>query len=219
MKIFGTVTAAVATAALALSGIGAAVAVEQDAKAAEKWKNVSFFTLKTKSLAGEPVDLAKFDGKVVLVVNVASKCGFTSQYAGLEKLFKELESKGLVVIGFPSNDFGGQEPGSAEEIRAFCTKNYGVTFPMMEKVRTKAGEGQSEIYQYLGSRTGSLPSWNFGKYLVGRDGAPIAYFSSKVAPDAKELREAIEKALAAKPATSAPDAPKAAAPTAGSSPR
>jgi glutathione peroxidase len=213
MKIFGTVTAAVATAALALSGIGAAVAVEQDSKSTEKWKDVSFFTLKTKSLAGEPVELAKYDGKVVLVVNVASKCGFTPQYAGLEKLFKELESKGLVVIGFPSNDFGGQEPGSAEEIRAFCTKNYGVTFPMMEKVQTKAGEGQSEIYNYLGTRTGSLPSWNFGKYLVGRDGAPIAYFSSKVAPDAKELREAIEKALAAKPAA------KASAPAAESSPR
>jgi glutathione peroxidase len=134
-----------------------------------------------------------------LVVNVASKCGYTPQYAGLEKLFAELKDKGFVVLGFPCNDFGGQEPGSAEEIQSFCQKNYGVTFPMFAKLQTKAGEGQSELYQYLGARTGSLPSWNFGKYLIGRDGQPIAFYSSKVAPDAKELREAIEKALAAKP--------------------
>ncbi len=132
---------------------------------------------------------------MTLVVNVASKCGYTPQYEGLEALHKELAPKGFAVLGFPSNDFGGQEPGSAEEIQQFCKLTYGVTFPMFEKTVTKAGPGQSPIYTYLG-QTGNLPAWNFSKYLVGKDGKVIAFYPSKVKPDAPELRDAIAKALA-----------------------
>ncbi|MBL9150744.1 MAG: glutathione peroxidase [Phycisphaerae bacterium] len=158
---------------------------------------MSFYTLKTKSLDGKDVDLKDYNRKVSLVVNVASKCGLTPQYTGLEKLYGEFKDKGFVILGFPCNDFGNQEPGSAEDIKTFCSTKYNVTFPMFAKVQSKAGEGQSEIYNYLGARTNSLPSWNFGKYLIGRDGQPIAFFESKVKPDDKDLRAAIEKALAA----------------------
>jgi glutathione peroxidase len=155
----------------------------------------SLYTLQTTTLQGQPANLADYAGKVTLVVNVASKCGFTPQYAGLQKLHDELKDRGFSVLGFPSNDFANQEPGTAEEIAEFCKKNYGVTFPMFAKVVTKAGEGQSPIYAFLG-KGGDLPAWNFGKYLVGRDGKVIAYFPSKVTPESKELRDAIEKALA-----------------------
>jgi glutathione peroxidase len=155
----------------------------------------SFYSLHTTTLQGKPASLADYAGKVTLVVNVASKCGFTPQYAGLQQLHDELAGRGFSVLGFPSNDFANQEPGTADEIAEFCKKNYGVTFPMFAKVVTKAGEGQSPIYAFLG-KGGDLPAWNFGKYLVGRDGKVIAYFPSKVAPESKELRDAIEKALA-----------------------
>jgi glutathione peroxidase len=155
----------------------------------------SFYDLKTTQLDGKPADLGAYKGKVTLVVNVASKCGYTPQYDGLEKLHAELAPKGFAVLGFPSNDFGGQEPGTAEEIQQFCKLTYGVTFPMFEKSVTKAGPGQSPIYAYLG-QTGNLPAWNFSKYLVGKDGKVIAFYPSKVKPDAPELRDAIAKALA-----------------------
>ena len=155
----------------------------------------SFYALKTTTLQGQPADLSQYAGKVALVVNVASQCGFTPQYAGLQKLHDELAGRGFVVLGFPSNDFGGQEPGTPDEIAGFCKKNYGVTFPMFSKLVTKKGPDQSPLYAYLG-QSGSLPSWNFGKYLVGKDGRVLQYFPSKVAPEAPELREAIEKALA-----------------------
>jgi glutathione peroxidase len=155
----------------------------------------SFYDFKTTSLDGKPIDLGSYKGKVTLVVNVASKCGYTPQYDGLEKLHQELAPKGFAVLGFPSNDFGGQEPGTAEEIQQFCKLTYGVTFPMFEKSVTKAGPGQSPIYAYLG-QTGNLPAWNFSKYLVGKDGKVIAFYPSKVKPDAPELRDAIAKALA-----------------------
>ncbi len=154
----------------------------------------SLYALETTTLQGQPAPLAQYAGKVTLVVNVASKCGYTPQYAGLQKLHDELAGRGFSVLGFPSNDFGAQEPGTAEEIATFCQKNYGVTFPMFSKVVTKAGEGQSPVYAFLGKGR-ELPSWNFGKYVVGRDGKVVAYFPSKVAPDAKELRDAIEAAL------------------------
>ena len=154
----------------------------------------ALYSLKTKSLQGQPVDLATYKGKVTLVVNVASKCGFTPQYAGLEKLHEELKGRGFSVLGFPSNDFGGQEPGTAEEITTFCQKNYGVTFPMFEKQVTKDGPDQSPIYGFLG-KGGQLPKWNFSKYVVGKDGKVVQFFSSKVTPDAPELREEIETAL------------------------
>ena len=155
----------------------------------------SLYSLKTTTLAGQPADLSQYAGKVTLVVNVASQCGFTPQYTGLQKLYDEMKGRGVEVLGFPSNDFGAQEPGSAEEIATFCKKNYGVTFPMFSKVVTKAGGDQSPVYSFLGS-SGSLPAWNFGKYLVGKDGKVVGYYPSKVAPDAKELRDAIEAALA-----------------------
>ena len=157
----------------------------------------SLYDFKTTSLDGKPADLAAYKGKVSLVVNVASKCGYTPQYDGLEKLHKELQPKGVNVLGFPSNDFGNQEPGTAEDIITFCKATYGVTFPMFEKVVTKAGASQSPIYAFLGS-SGSLPAWNFSKYVIGKDGKVVAFFPSKVTPDAPELRTAIEKALAAK---------------------
>jgi len=157
--------------------------------------NDSFYSLKTSTLAGKPADLAQFAGQVTLVVNVASECGFTPQYKGLEALHEELKAKGFSVLGFPSNDFGGQEPGSPEQIQTFCQKNYGVTFPMFGKLVTKIGPEQSPIYAYLG-KTGNLPNWNFCKYLVGKDGKVIAFFPSKVTPESKDLKDAIEAALA-----------------------
>lgn len=154
----------------------------------------SFYDLKVNTLAGTPADLGAYRGKVALVVNVASQCGYTPQYAGLEKIYREMAPKGVVLLGFPSNDFGGQEPGSPEEIQQFCKRTYDVTFPLFEKVVTKAGPGQSPVYAFLGE-TGNLPAWNFSKYVVDRNGKVVAFFPSRVTPDAPELRAAIEKAL------------------------
>lgn len=186
-----------ASSILALTGLGSSSAAPPDEAALARWKDVKFTSFSCKTLEGRDASMQDFQGKVCLVVNVASDCGYTRQYTGLEKLYGELKDKGLVVLGFPCNDFGGQEPGTAEEIRKFCTSKYSVTFPMFAKVQTKAGPEQTDLYSYLAARTGSLPTWNFGKYLIGRDGQPIAFFSTKVEPDAKELREAIDKALAA----------------------
>ena len=155
-----------------------------------------FYALAWSTLEGAPAELAAYSGKVALVVNVASQCGLTPQYAGLEALHDELAPRGLVVLGFPCNDFGGQEPGSPEEIRAFCTQRFQVSFPMFAKVQTKAGEGQSELYRHLHAQTGRLPDWNFGKYVVGRDGRVRAYFGPRVQPDDAALRAELEAALA-----------------------
>jgi len=155
----------------------------------------SFYDLKVTTLAGQPADLAAYRGKVTLVVNVASQCGYTPQYAGLEKLYRDMAPKGFAILGFPSNDFGGQEPGTPEEIQQFCKRTYDVTFPMFAKVVTKAGPGQSAVYAFLGE-SGSLPQWNFGKYVLDKNGKVTAFFPSRVAPDAAELHAAIEKALA-----------------------
>ena len=148
-----------------------------------------------RTLFGEPATLSDYAGKVTLVVNVASACGNTPQYAGLEKLHRELSARGFSVLGFPCNDFGRQEPGSAQQIRDFCDRTYGVTFPLFEKVTVKAGPAQSPLYADLGKAAGKLPTWNFGKYLIGRDGALVGYFDPKVAPDDAGLRAAIETAL------------------------
>ena len=164
---------------------------------------MSIYSLSTKSLEGQNESLGRFGGKVTLLVNVASYCGKTPQYAGLERLQQKYEKQGFSVLGFPSNDFGKQEPGAPEEIREFCTKKYAVTFPLFEKVQTKAGPGQSPVYGALKQATGELPSWNFGKYLIGRDGKVIRFFSSNVEPESPELVGALESALAAQaPATS-----------------
>jgi glutathione peroxidase len=158
----------------------------------------SFYDLKTSYLDGKPADLGVFRGKVTLAVNVASKCGFTPQYEGLEKLNRELASKGFAVLGFPSNDFGGQEPGTAEEIAQFCKLTYDVTFPMFAKLVTRPGPNQSPVYKFLGS-SGHLPAWNFSKYVIGKDGKILAFFPSEVTPESPELRGAIAKALDARP--------------------
>jgi glutathione peroxidase len=164
----------------------------------EDWKTRSLYILETKTLEGEPAKLSTYDGKVTLVVNLASKCGYTPQYEGLEKLYNEFKDKGLVILGFPSNDFGGQEPGTAKEIREFCTSKYKVTFPLFEKVSVKPGDGQSVVYQALQAKTGEAPKWNFCKYLVSRDGTRAEFFDSKVTPQSDELRKALERELAAK---------------------
>jgi glutathione peroxidase len=156
----------------------------------------SFYDLQTMSLDGKPGNLAQYKGRVSLVVNVASKCGFTPQYEGLEKLQREMKGKGFNVLGFPSNDFGGQEPGTAQEIATFCRLTYDVTFPMFEKVVTKKGPGQSPVYTYLG-QSGNLPAWNFSKYVIDKNGKVVAFFESAVTPEDPALRAAIAKALAA----------------------
>jgi len=137
--------------------------------------------------------MTDYQGKVVLVVNTASECGFTPQYADLEKLWQEYRERGLVVLGFPSNDFGQQEPGTAEEIRSFCDVKFHVTFPMFAKVKTK-GDGQSPVFGFLTAKH-PKPRWNFYKYLVGRDGEVSNYFVSLTNPSSKRLRKAVEKAL------------------------
>jgi glutathione peroxidase len=155
----------------------------------------SFYDLQATALDGKPGNLEQYKGKVSLVVNVASKCGYTPQYEGLEKLQREMKGKGFNVLGFPSNDFGGQEPGTAQEIATFCRLTYDVTFPMFEKVVTKKGAGQSPVYAFLGE-SGKLPAWNFSKYVVDKNGKVVAFFESQVTPEDPALRSAIAKALA-----------------------
>ena len=154
----------------------------------------SFYELKTATLDGKPADLAQYRGLVSLVVNVASFCGYTPQYEGLEALHREFRDKGFNVLGFPSNDFGGQEPGTAQEIATFCRLTYDVTFPMFEKVVTQPGARQSPIYAFLG-RSGKLPAWNFSKYVIDRQGKVVAFFPSDATPDDSKLRGAIQRAL------------------------
>jgi glutathione peroxidase len=154
--------------------------------------SVHEFTL--KSIDGQPSSLGAYKGKVLLIVNVASQCGFTPQYTGLETLYEKYKDQGLVLIGVPANNFGGQEPGTDEEIKTFCTRKYNVSFPMMSKVSVK-GEDKTPLYQYLTGASGEV-KWNFTKFLVGKDGKVIQKFDSPVKPDAAELTGAIEKALA-----------------------
>lgn len=148
----------------------------------------SIYDFKINSLDGNEIDFARYKGKTLLIVNVASECGFTPQYADLQKLHKEYGDK-VVVLGFPSNNFGGQEPGSHQEIAAFCQKNYGVEFQMFEKISVK-GEDQHPLYQWLKNRTGEEPTWNFCKYLVKPDGT-VKFFASKVKPLDQEIISAL----------------------------
>jgi len=166
---------------------GVALVAPQTAVAplAAQQANMSFYDFKTMSLDGKPADLAQYKGKVSLVVNVASKCGYTPQYEGLEKLQREMKGKGFNVLGFPSNDFGAQEPGTAQEIATFCKLTYDVTFPMFEKVVTRKGTAQSPIYTFLGS-SGKLPAWNFSKYVVDKRARLL--LSSKAASRPKTPR-------------------------------
>ncbi|MEP7353587.1 MAG: glutathione peroxidase [Acidobacteriota bacterium] len=162
--------------------------------------SVHEFTL--KALNGTPTPLASFRGKVMLIVNVASQCGYTYQYEGLQALYMKYKDQGLVVTGFPANNFGEQEPGSDVEIGAFCKSKYGVTFPMFSKISVAGGD-KAPLYQFLtdkklNPRTGGEIPWNFTKYLVDRNGRVLARFDSAVEPESKELTSAIERALAVK---------------------
>jgi len=156
------------------------------------------FTL--NSIDGAPTPLSTFKGKVVLLVNVASKCGYTPQYAGLEKLYETYKDKGFVIVGVPANNFGGQEPGTNAEIKTFCSRTYNVTFPMMSKVSVQ-GSDKTPLYQYLtdastNPKSGGEIQWNFTKFLIDKKGNIAARFESAVSPDSNELVQAIEQALA-----------------------
>lgn len=156
----------------------------------------SIYDFKVAGLSGTDIDFSQFKGKKILIVNTASKCGFTPQYEGLEKLYKEQEGK-LVIVGFPANNFGKQEPGSNEEIQEFCQKNYGVSFPMAEKISVK-GEDMAPIYHWLTEKAqngfqDSEVAWNFQKYLIDEYGKLIAVFPSNVKPDSPEILAAIRK--------------------------
>lgn len=146
---------------------------------------------------GTPKSLSDYKGKAVLIVNVASKCGYTKQYAGLEALYKAKKDAGLIILGFPANNFGGQEPGTNKDIAAFCERDFGVTFPLFEKISVK-GDDQDALYKTLASQpapVGGDPKWNFTKFLVDRQGRVVARFEPAVAPDDAELLKQIDAAL------------------------
>lgn len=181
-----------------LSFIPALLAVIGCGQTVEAPSFTSVFDAIMTDIDGKSYPLAQHRGKVVLIVNVASKCGFTGQYAGLEALYAGRKERGLVVIGIPSNDFGiisGQEPGAEAEIKTFCTRTYGVTFPMMSKVSV-SGEQADPLYRWLTTRPAcKAVSWNFNKFLVGRDGNSVRQFGSRTTPDDPELLAAIDAAL------------------------
>lgn len=161
--------------------------------------NIYDFTL--PSIDGKPMPLADFKGKVILVVNVASRCGYTPQYSALQSLYEKYKGQGFVIIGFPANNFGAQEPGTNEEIKTFCSRKYSVTFPLYSKVSVK-GEDQTPLYQYLTKQTSPAIAgeikWNFTKFLVDRHGNVVQRFESAVTPDSTEVVSAIEKQLSEK---------------------
>jgi glutathione peroxidase len=154
---------------------------------------MSLHDISVTTIDGESQSLSAYKGKVLLVVNTASECGSTPQYAGLEKLWREYRDKGFAVLGFPSNDFGGQEPGSEEEIKEFCNTKYDVTFPMFAKIKTQ-GAGQSPVYRFLAADHGE-PKWNFHKYLVSKVGRVIKAFPTSTPPEDAKLRAAIDAAI------------------------
>jgi glutathione peroxidase len=189
-----TILALVAPVAL----VAVVVSFACQAQGAEKVASALNFQM--KSLDGKPIDLSKYQGKVVLIVNVASKCGLTPQYKGLEELHEKYADKGLAILGFPANEFGKQEPGTDKEISEFCTKNYGVKFDMFSKIVVK-GDGQCDLYKFLTSEEtdpkfpGDI-KWNFEKFLIDRQGNIVNRFAPTVKPDAPQLLEAIEAELA-----------------------
>jgi glutathione peroxidase len=160
----------------------------------------SIYNVSLKDIDGKPTSLKAYEGKVLLIVNVASKCGYTPQYAGLEALHEKYKDKGLVVLGFPCNQFGGQEPGTNEEIKQFCSSKYQVTFPLFDKIEVN-GQNRHPLYVLLAGDASPFPGdikWNFNKFLIGRDGKVLKRFESSAKPDSAELTQAIEAALAAK---------------------
>ena len=160
----------------------------------------SIYDIKLKDIDGKDTTLAAYKGKAVLIVNVASKCGYTKQYSGLEATYQKYKDKGLVVLGFPCNQFGGQEPGTSIDIKIFCSSKFGVTFPLFDKIEVN-GANRHPLYVALAGKDSPFPGdikWNFNKFLIGKDGKIVKRFDSKVAPESEELTQAIEAALAAK---------------------
>ena len=160
-------------------------------------RSVYNFTL--KSIDGKPVSLSEYHGKVLLLVNVASKCGFTPQYTALESLYEKYKDRGLVIVGIPANNFGGQEPGTNEEIKKFCSNKYNVSFPMMSKVSV-LGDDKTPLYAFLTDKSvnpqiGGDIKWNFTKFLFDRNGRPVARFEPNVTPDSPQVVSAVEAAL------------------------
>jgi glutathione peroxidase len=161
--------------------------------------NSSVYNFNLKDIDGNEVSLEQYKGKVLMIVNVASKCGYTPQYEGLQKIYESYKDKGFVILGFPANNFKGQEPGSNEEIKQFCTLEYGVEFPMFSKVSVK-GDDQADLFKYLTSQPnpdfeGDI-EWNFEKFLIEKDGSLVRRFRSAVKPESEEIAEAIENELA-----------------------
>jgi glutathione peroxidase len=154
-------------------------------------KSPGLFDIPVKKIEGELATLAEYKGKVLLIVNTASECGFTPQYKGLEELYQKYKDRGFVVLAFPSNDFGGQEPGTEKEIKKFCELKYKTTFPLFAKVGVK--EKPHPLYAFLQGKAGEKVGWNFGKFLIGKDGQLIHYFPSKITPE--ELGKDVEAAL------------------------
>ncbi len=154
----------------------------------------SLLNHKFNSLQGKPQDFCQYRGKVVLVVNTASYCGYTEQYKGLQAIYDKYRERGLVVVGFPANDFGKQEPGSNAEVADFCERTYKVKFPMMEKTSVVSPQA-NPLHEALFNATGERPKWNFHKYLIAADGSKVLSFGSKVAPESAQLVDQIENAL------------------------
>ena len=187
---------------LAAGALGVLLAggAQAQPKETNKMNNVHDFAV--QRIDGTPTQLATYKGQVLLIVNVASRCGFTDQYAGLQKLYETYKDRGLVVLGFPANDFLGQEPGTNPEIAQFCSLKYHVTFPMFEKM-VVTGRDMHPLYKFLTEKTtnpefsGKI-TWNFNKFLIGRDGRVVARFGSRTKPEDKDVGAAIEKALATK---------------------
>ncbi len=160
----------------------------------------SLYDIPLKDIDGKAASLKTYEGKVLLIVNVASKCGFTRQYEPLESIYRKYKERGFVVLGFPSNDFRSQEPGSNEEIKQFCSSKYNVTFPLFDKTPVKPGPDQNPLYSVLTGPSSPFPgpiTWNFNKFLVSREGRIIGRFDSKDEPDSDKVTQAIEKALGA----------------------
>jgi glutathione peroxidase len=160
----------------------------------------TLYDIPLKNIDGQSTSLKAYEGKVLLIVNVASKCGYTPQYAGLEELYQKFKDKGFTVLGFPCNQFGGQEPGTNEEIKQFCSSKYQVTFPLFDKIEVN-GQNRHALYTTLAGKDSPFPGnikWNFTKFLIGRDGKILKRFDSGIKPDSAEMVQAVETALAGK---------------------
>jgi len=176
------------------AALGAMASAAGGARAQAGRQPIDWSTVSLDSIGGGPMPTAGYRGRVVLLVNTASRCGFTNQYEGLESLYSKYGPKGLVVLGFPSNDFGNQEPGNSKQIADLCFNTYGVKFPMFAKT-TVVGQNANPLYAALAKSSGTAPKWNFHKYLIDRSGNVVGNYSSRITPDDKRLAADIEKVL------------------------